>query len=79
MQKTGYRRHGAHPVTPRRGFLVVVTEYYDRVSEPNGDLHLVITTRVEDPAYLAQPFLASSHFQKQADAAGWNPTPCLAK
>ena len=73
--KPGYLRKTGVPYSAN----AVVTEYYDRVSEPNGDSHLVITTRVEDPAYLTQPFLATSHFQKQADASGWSPTPCLAK
>jgi hypothetical protein len=73
--KPGYLRKNGVPYSAN----AVVTEYYDRVSEPSGDSHLVITTRVEDPAYLTQPFLMSSHFQKQVDASGWNPTPCLAK
>ncbi len=29
--------------------------------------------------YLTQPFLTSTHFKKQPDASGWNPTPCTAK
>jgi hypothetical protein len=29
--------------------------------------------------YLAQEFVTSTHFKKQADAAGWNPQPCTAK
>ena len=30
-------------------------------------------------SYLNQPFLISTHFKKQADATGWNPTPCSAR
>jgi len=33
----------------------------------------------QDPAYLAQPYLTSTPFKKQADASGWNPTPCAVK
>lgn len=73
--RPGYLRKNGVPYSAD----AVVTEYYDRVSEPNGDSHLVITTRVEDPTYLTQPFLMSSHFEKQVDASGWNPTPCLVK
>ena len=40
---------------------------------------LVVITEVNDPAYLAAPFWTSTHFKKQKDAAGWNPTPCSAK
>jgi hypothetical protein len=56
-----------------------LTEYFDRVNESNGDAYLVITTTVEDPVYLAQPFLTASHFRKQQDAKGWNPAPCSAR
>jgi hypothetical protein len=47
--------------------------------ESNGDSWLVITTIVEDPMYLNQPFITSTHFKRQADSKGWNPTPCSAK
>jgi hypothetical protein len=57
----------------------VVTEYYDRLNEPNGDSWLVVETIVEDPMYLNQPFITSTNFKKQADASGWNPTACTAR
>ena len=57
----------------------VLTEYFHRTLEPNGDSYLVVTTIVEDPQYLTGPFLRSTHFKKQADAAGWDPTPCAAR
>ena len=56
----------------------VVTEDWDRVTEPDGQAYLLISATLEDPAYLAQPFVTASHFRKQADATGWNPTPCSA-
>jgi hypothetical protein len=46
---------------------------------PNGDSLLVVSTEIVDPTYLAQPYWTSTHFKKQADAAGWNPTPCVAR
>jgi len=49
------------------------------VTEPNGDVYLLVTSTVEDPTYLAQPLMFSTQFKKQADASGWNPTPCAAK
>ena len=56
-----------------------LTEYYDRIDEPSGNSYLVITTTVDDPTYLTQPYLTTTHFRKQADASGWNPTPCTAR
>ena len=31
------------------------------------------------PTYLSQPFWTSTHFKRQADAAGWSPTTCRAQ
>ena len=45
---------------------------------PSGDEWLVVVAVVEDPQYLRQPFVVSTHFRKQSDAAGWDPTPCSA-
>jgi hypothetical protein len=53
-----------------------VTEYFNRVNEPNGDSWLIVTTMVEDPQYLAARFVTSSHFKKLPDDAAWTPTPC---
>ena len=73
--KPGYLRKNGVPYSAN----AVMTEFYDRVSEPNGDSYLLITGRLEDPTYLSQPYLTSEHFQKQADASAWNPTACVAK
>jgi hypothetical protein len=55
-----------------------VTEYYS-LARLRGDLEmLVVTTVVEDSKFLTQPFIVSSQFRKQADGAGWDPTPCSA-
>ena len=56
-----------------------MTEYFDTVKEPNGDEWLVVKSVIEDPQYLSRTFIRSTHFRKQADAAGWNPTPCNAR
>ena len=73
--KPGYLRKNGVPYSAN----TTLTEYFDRVNDPNGDAYLVITTTVEDPTYLVQPFLTASHFRKQPDAKGWNPTPCSAR
>jgi hypothetical protein len=56
-----------------------LTEYYSRTYEPNGDSWLIVTTVVNDPKYLNQPFITSTHFKYQKDASGWNPMACTAK
>ena len=38
-----------------------------------------MTTMVDDPQYLVQPYIKTYQFKKQSDATGWNPTPCSAK
>ena len=54
----------------------LVTEYFDRFEAPTGDQWFTVTTIVEDPRYLAQPFVTSSHFKKEPDGAKWSPAPC---
>lgn len=53
----------------------VMTEYVDRLSA-YGDEWLVVLTTVEDPLYLNQPFITSSHFKREADESNWTPAPC---
>jgi len=73
--RAGYLRKNGVPYSEN----TVVTEYLDRTMEPDGNSYLIVTTIVEDPQYLTQPFITSTHFKRQADAAGWNPTPCEAR
>jgi hypothetical protein len=73
--KAGYLRKNGVPFSAN----TELTEYYDRTNEPNGDSWLIVTTIVHDPQYLAQDFITSTHFKKQADNVGWNPTACSAR
>src|SRR5438552_10263347 len=73
--KPGYLRRNGVPYSAN----ATLTEYFDKIDEPNGDSYLLVTTTVEDPTYLGQPYLTASHFKKQATAAGWNPSACTAK
>jgi hypothetical protein len=57
----------------------VLTEYFHRTLESNGDSWLVVTTIVEDPQYLTTPFLRSTHFKKEADGSKWDPSACEAQ
>lgn len=58
----------------------VITEHFDALEkEPNGDQWLIVTTLVDDPQYLNQPFQRSTHFKRQPDNSGWSPEPCSAR
>jgi hypothetical protein len=56
----------------------VLTEYFTTISD-RGITYLVDTLMLEDPKYLTQSLVRSAQFKKQADATGWDPTPCSAK
>lgn len=58
---------------------MTMTEYFDVVKEPTGEQWLIVKTVIEDPQYLDRTLIRSTHFRKQADASGWNPTPCSAR
>jgi hypothetical protein len=73
--KAGYLRKNGVPYSAG----ATITEYLDRFELPGGDALLVVSTEVVDPTYLVQPFWTSTHFKKQNDASGWNPTPCSAR
>lgn len=73
--RSGYLRRNGVPYSGD----AVITEYYDRFDIAGGDSLLVISTEVVDPTYLLQPFWTSTHFKKQNDSTGWNPTPCSVK
>ena len=72
--RTGYLRRNGVPYSEG----AVLTEYFDIVRERSGTEWLVVTAVVEDATYLAQPFMTSTQFKRQADASGWDPTPCSA-
>jgi hypothetical protein len=72
--RPGYLRKNGIPYSAH----ATLTEYFDRINEANGDAYLIVTTTIEDPEYLTQPYLYSTHFKRQADATGWSPSPCRA-
>jgi hypothetical protein len=73
--RPGYLRKNGVPYSDK----TVLKEYYDLFSEPNADTWLMVTTVVEDPTYLALPFVTTSHFKKIPDGSGWDPEPCTAR
>jgi hypothetical protein len=73
--RPGYLRKNGVPYSEH----AVLKEYYDLFNEPNADTWFMVTTIVEDPAYLVLPFVTTSHFKKIADNSGWDPEPCTAR
>jgi hypothetical protein len=72
--RPGYIRRNGVPY----GEQAVLTEYFDIVPGVRNDEWLIVTTLLEDPQNLQQPLLRSVQYRRQADAAGWDPTPCAA-
>ena len=65
--KPGYLRKNGVPYTEN----ATVTEYFDRHKESNGDEWLTVTTLVEDPKYLNQPFTrARTSRRNRTDRSG---------
>ena len=58
------------------GSNAVFTEYFLRLVDNGGQEYLAVTTMLDDPQYLQQPYVKTYQFKKQRDAAGWRPTPC---
>jgi hypothetical protein len=73
--KPGYLRKNGVPYSAN----TVLTEFFDKVTEPDGETLLIVATTVDDPQFLAQPFLTSTHFKKEPDGAKWSPSACSAK
>ena len=73
--RSGYLRKNGVPYSEN----AAVTEYFDIAPLPSGGQVLLVTTIVDDPQYLQQPFTVSSQFLKEADGSKWDPTPCTAK
>jgi hypothetical protein len=71
LMRPGYLRRNGVPYSDA----AVMTEYLDRVSQ-DGDEWLTVYTVLEDPRYLSQPFITSTHFKRDSVQAGWMPTPC---
>jgi len=73
--RPGYLRRNGVPFSAT----AKLTEYFDVFQEPNSESWMIVTTVVEDPFYLDMPLILNAQFKKQADASGWDPTPCSTK
>jgi hypothetical protein len=72
--RAGYLRKNGVPYSENAR----MTENFDLAPLPGNGQLLVVTTAVDDPRYLTQLFIVSSHFKKEADGSKWDPTPCSA-
>jgi hypothetical protein len=72
--RAGYLRKNGVPYSANAR----LTEYYHRMTAPNGDAWLTIVTEVTDPENLPLPFVLSTHFKKLPDGAAFTPEPCSA-
>jgi hypothetical protein len=71
--KAGYLRRNGVPYSDETS----MTEYFDRLSAYGTDWMTVFTI-VDDPRYLNQPFITSTHFKREPDRSKWTPRPCEA-
>jgi hypothetical protein len=69
--RPGYLRSNGVPYSEN----AIVTEYYDHHTD-FGVEWFTVTTIVEDPEYLTQPFITSTDFKREPDGARWSPFPC---
>jgi len=73
--RPGYLRKNGVPYSGN----AVLTEYFNLLKDDDGLEYLAVTSMLEDPTYLVQPWIRTSQFRKQPDGKGWNPTPCTAQ
>jgi len=73
--KAGYLRKNGVPYSEN----ATLTDYFSITNETNGDHWLIITSVLEDPMYLTQPFITSTHFKKEPDGSKFSPSACSAK
>ena len=73
--RPGYSRKNGVPYSANAS----LTEYYHRMTAPNGDEWLTVISELRDPQYLSETWIVSSHFKKVPQNSGWNPEPCSAR
>ena len=70
--RAGWLRRNGVPYSEN----AVITEYFTRFTNPQAGDWFVVTTTVDDPTYLTQPFVTSSNFKKEPDNSKWSPASC---
>jgi hypothetical protein len=72
--RPGYLRKNGVPY----GANASITEFFVKLAD-EGQEYLAVTIMVDDPQYLALPYIKTYQYKKERDASGWNPTPCSAR
>jgi len=73
--RPGYLRKNGVPYSAD----TTMTEYYHRMTAPNGDVWITVVTEVKDPQNLTDPFVQSTHFKKLPANAAFKPEACEAR
>jgi hypothetical protein len=73
--RPGYLRKNGAPYSGG----ATLREFFDLSKERNGDTWFVVTTIVEDPQYLTEPFVTSTNFKMEPDGSKFSPSQCTAK
>lgn len=53
----------------------VLTEFYHLI-DLHGTGFLILTSMVNDPTYLREPYVLSTQFKREPDGSKWDPSPC---
>lgn len=72
--RAGYLRKNGVPFSED----AAMTEYYNLITEDDGNQYLVVQTFVEDPRYLAQHFVRTMQFKREPDGSRREPMECSA-
>ncbi|HXS80345.1 MAG TPA: hypothetical protein VN818_08665, partial [Gammaproteobacteria bacterium] len=70
--RAGYLRKNGVPYSEN----ATITEYFHRLPDAGAGDWLHVLTIVEDPRYLNDAFLTSTHFKREPNGSKWNPTQC---
>jgi hypothetical protein len=72
--RPGWLRRNGVPYSDK----ALITEHFMRFAA--GDQQwFTVTTIVDDPTYLTQPFITSTNFKREPDGAKWHPSTCRGK
>ncbi|HEY3162266.1 MAG TPA: hypothetical protein VGJ78_25085 [Vicinamibacterales bacterium] len=73
--RAGYLRKNGVPYSAN----TTMTEYYHRMTAPNGDVWLTVVAEITDSENLREPFVQSTHFKRLAANAAFKPEACEAR
>lgn len=70
--KPGYLEKNGVPYSGN----AVLNEHFTVIDLHGAVTYLILTSEIEDPTYLREPFLLSSQFKREPDGSKWDPSPC---